>query len=97
MVEYEQKYAMQQALKAMLGQMPQEKSPFSNPSMFPQSSFQFPSGASNTTGTPVTLPSPAASKPAVTIDVPMEKVEATTSNTIREDVGTSEEPKKYGV
>lgn len=89
---------MQQALKAMMGQMPQEKSPFNNPSMFSQSSFQFPSGASNTTSTPMAPPSQAASKSAVTIDVPMEKVEHTTnSKTIKEDAGTPKEPKRYGV
>ncbi|KAK9109815.1 hypothetical protein Sjap_017875 [Stephania japonica] len=85
------KYAMQQALKTMMGQMSPESSKFNSAAFSPRSPFPFPASGPLS---PVVSPSPSPPQSAVTVDVPVTKVEAAPAS----EVGSTEikdEPKSY--
>ncbi|KAK6279895.1 hypothetical protein POUND7_020162 [Theobroma cacao] len=90
----QQKYAMQQAFKTMMGQMNTQNNQFSNAAFPLGSPFQFPAPPSPG---PVTSPSPS-SQTAVTVDVPATKVEAAPATAPATEVKSeteTAEPKKY--
>ncbi|KAF4357711.1 hypothetical protein F8388_025715 [Cannabis sativa] len=86
------KYAMQQALKTMMGQMDRQNSPFSNPAFSPGAGtpFPFPSAAPPR---PATSP-PTSSQPSVTVDVAARDVEAPPATRINEEPEEKKEAKK---
>ncbi|EOY03908.1 Hydroxyproline-rich glycoprotein family protein isoform 1 [Theobroma cacao] len=90
----QQKYAMQQAFKTMMGQMNTQNNQFSNAAFPLGSPFPFPAPPSPG---PVTSPSPS-SQTAVTVDVPATKVEAAPATAPATEVKSeteTAEPKKY--
>ncbi|KAG4137621.1 hypothetical protein ERO13_D07G082700v2 [Gossypium hirsutum] len=95
-VEYNPKYAMQQAFKTMMGQMNTQNNQFANAAFPSGSPFPFPTPPS--TG-PVTSPSPSsAQKTSITVDVPATKVEAAPvidPSTKGKSETEKAEPKKY--
>lgn len=91
-------YAMQQAFKTMMGQTIPQNGQISN-TAFPQGPpFPFPLTPPSASSTPfsnLTSPTRIASQPAVTVDVPSKKVEATPPVEVRYETDIKEEPKKY--
>ncbi|XP_062113902.1 protein TIC 40, chloroplastic [Humulus lupulus] len=87
------KYAMQQALKTMMGQMDTQNSPFSNPAFSPGpgTPFPFPSAAPPR---PASSPPPSSSQSSVTVDVAATKVEAAPATRINEEPEEKKEAKK---
>ncbi|KAK7290307.1 hypothetical protein RIF29_04626 [Crotalaria pallida] len=100
------KYAMQQALKTMMGQMNPQSSPFDNAAFSGGSPFPFPmpppsaSGPGASASSPSTQyrpPSaPSASQSSVTVDVPATKVEAAPDTNVKDEGKVKDEPKKIG-
>lgn len=84
------KYAMQQAFKTLMGQMPQGNSQFSNAAFSPGSPFPFPT--SSTSAPAASSPPPRASQPVVTVDVSATKVEASAVTEVRDNTETRKEP-----
>ncbi|KAF9602119.1 hypothetical protein IFM89_025164 [Coptis chinensis] len=92
------KYAMQQAFKTMMGQMPSENNPFSN-TPFGKSAFSqgTPFPYTNPTMSPPTTSSSSPSQSVVTVDVPATKVEAAPATEINTKTEVKEESKRYGI
>ncbi|KAG2703786.1 hypothetical protein I3760_06G153100 [Carya illinoinensis] len=88
---YLKKYAMQQAFKTLMGQMNSQNNQFNNASFSSGSPFPFP--MPSTPGFS-TSPTPATSKPAVTVDVPATNVDAAPATVVKEETEVKEESKK---
>ncbi|OVA19017.1 Heat shock chaperonin-binding [Macleaya cordata] len=89
------KYAMQQAMNTLMGQMSKGNSPLNNSAFSPGSTYPF---AMPPTSTPGASPSPVASQPGVTVDVSATKVEAAPRPPpaeVKEDTEIKKEPKRY--
>lgn len=104
-----QKYAMQQALKTMMGQMNGQNSQFSNTAFSPGpgSPFPFPfppppvSGPASSSPPPPTAsssstPSASFASQPVTVDVSATKVEEPPTVNVKNDKEAEKEPKKNG-
>ncbi|XP_042984069.1 protein TIC 40, chloroplastic-like isoform X4 [Carya illinoinensis] len=91
---YLKKYAMQQAFKTLMGQMNSQNNQFNNASFSSGSPFPFP--MPSTPGFS-TSPTPATSKPAVTVDVPATNVDAAPATVVKEETEVKEESKKLDV
>ncbi|XP_071685608.1 protein TIC 40, chloroplastic-like isoform X1 [Rutidosis leptorrhynchoides] len=103
---YLQKYATQQAVRMMMGQMNTQNNQFSNTGFSPGSPFPFPTPAEpgSSAKSPFPFPTPtsqgsaAASGPAsqrtVTVDVPPKKIETPPAPAHSKDDFESSEPKK---
>ncbi|KAF5747467.1 protein TIC 40 chloroplastic [Tripterygium wilfordii] len=76
------KYAMQQAMKTMMGQMNTQNSPFNNAGFPSSSPFPFPMPPGSV---PTTSPSPPASQPAITMDISATKVEPVPTTEVKEE------------
>lgn len=89
-------YAMQQAFKTLLGQMPTQNNQFNNPGFAPNVPFPFPPPPAQSTATssPPMTSSTVASKP-VTVDVSASKVEERPATDIKGSSEPKQEPKKY--
>ncbi|XP_059630989.1 protein TIC 40, chloroplastic-like [Cornus florida] len=86
------KYAMQQAVKTLMGQMDSQNNQFNNPAFSPGSPFPFPTPPASR---PATSTSPVASRSAVTVDVAATKVEIPPASDIKDDTELENKPKKY--
>ncbi|KAF5737813.1 protein TIC 40 chloroplastic-like isoform X2 [Tripterygium wilfordii] len=71
------KYAMQQAMKTLMGQINPQNSPFDSAGFPSSSPFPF--------AMPTTSPSPPASQPALMMDIPATKVEAVPTIEVKEE------------
>lgn len=96
-----QKYAMQQAMKTLMGQMGQmdsQNNQFGNAAFSPGSPFPFPPPPPpQASSSPATSPPPYAAQRTVTVDVPSTNVESPPSSDVKEKTELKEEPKKYGM
>ncbi|XP_042490556.1 protein TIC 40, chloroplastic isoform X2 [Macadamia integrifolia] len=86
------KYAMQQAFKTLMGQMPTESKQFNNTAFSQGSPFPFPIP---TASAPAESPSPIPSQAAVTVDVTATKVKATQDTEVKVDPEIKKEPQRY--
>ncbi|KAG6711165.1 hypothetical protein I3842_05G039500 [Carya illinoinensis] len=85
------KYAMQQAFKTLMGQMNSQNNQFNNAAFPSGSPFPFPMPS---TPVPSTSTTPAASRSAVTVDVPATNVEATPATIAIDETEVKRESKK---
>ncbi|KAM7507569.1 hypothetical protein LguiA_018022 [Lonicera macranthoides] len=97
---YLKKYAMQQAMKALMGQMGKmdsQNNQFGNAAFSPGSPFPFPPPPPppQASSGPATSPPPYAAQRTVTVDVPSTNVETPPSSDVKEKTELKEEPKKY--
>ncbi|XP_042978907.1 protein TIC 40, chloroplastic-like [Carya illinoinensis] len=88
---YLKKYAMQQAFKTLMGQMNSQNNQFNNAAFPSGSPFPFPMPS---TPVPSTSTTPAASRSAVTVDVPATNVEATPATIAIDETEVKRESKK---
>ncbi|KAI5668125.1 hypothetical protein M9H77_17978 [Catharanthus roseus] len=84
-------YAMQQAIKTVMGQIPTQNNQFSNAGFSPNVPFPFPPPPASSTAT---SPPPTVSQP-VTVDVSASKVEESTATETKDSSEQNQQPKKY--